>query len=222
MHAPGRLELAPEEPQPGSLPQLLLPAEGVEHIELVRGSGEPALLELPGHGHEPLGGGRHVLTSSSPSPGIGARAAVAEDAPRDDETLLVLGTQLEQRQDVVLVEHARRQLQLGLDVCIRTLGAHERGVAARTEEQPDGLREDRLPRSRLTGDRVQTRSQVELGLADEDEILDAQPTKQRSRGSVGRKLPPAGRRAVRSRRRAAPRRSRRSTAARTRGRRRAR
>ena len=102
---------------------------------------------------------------------------------RDDEPLLVLGPQLEQRQDVVLFERPGRRLQLGLDVRIRALGAHERGVATRAEEQPDGLREDRLPRAGLTRDRVQPRSQVELGLADEDEVLDAQPTKQRSPGS---------------------------------------
>ena len=93
------------------------------------------------------------------------------------------GLELEQRQDVVLLERAGRRLELGLDVRIGALRAHERGVPTRSEQQPDGLREDRLPRAGLTGDRVQTRSELELGLADEDEVLDAKPTKQRSRGS---------------------------------------
>ena len=180
VHARRRLKLAPGHPQPRPLPQLLLSAEGVEHVELVRRSCEPALLELTGHGHEPLGGGRHVLTSSCSSPRIGTRAAVAEDAPRDDEPLLVLGAQLEERQEVLLVERPGRRLQLGFDVRVCPLGAHERDVATRAEQQPDGLGEDRLPRSRLTGDRVEARSQVELGLPDQDEVLDAQPTKQRS------------------------------------------
>ena len=115
------------------------------------------------------------------APGVGPRAAVPEHAARDDQPLLVLGPQLEQRQHVVLFERAQRRLRLGLDVRIRALGAHERRVATRAEQQPDGLREDRLARAGLTGDRVQPRGQVELGLADEDEVLDAQPTKQVSR-----------------------------------------
>ena len=45
------------------------------------------------------------------------------------------------------------------------------------EQQPDRVREDRLPRSRLAGDRVQARVELELGLADQDEVLDAKPPK---------------------------------------------
>ena len=52
----------------------------------------------------------------------------------------------------------------------------ERRVARAPEQQPDRLREDRLPGARLAGDRVQPGRKVELGLADEDEVLDPEPT----------------------------------------------
>ena len=43
---------------------LLLAGEGVEHVELVRGPGEPALLELAGHRDQPLGRGGDVLAAA--------------------------------------------------------------------------------------------------------------------------------------------------------------
>ena len=180
---PGSLELAPRRAQPRAPAELLVAAVGIENVELIRRASQPALLELARHRHEPLGGGRHVLARRRAAPGVRARAPVPEHAPGDDDVFLAVGPQLEQRQDVVLLERARRRLELGLDIRIGALGAHERGVPARAEQQPHGLREDRLPRAGLPGDRVQTRGKLELGLADEDEVLDAQPTKQRSRGS---------------------------------------
>ena len=47
-------EVPPRPPELGAAAQLLLADEGVEHVELVRGAGEPALLELSGHGEQPL------------------------------------------------------------------------------------------------------------------------------------------------------------------------
>ena len=183
MCTPRGLKLAPRHAQPRAPAELLLAAVGIENVELIRRARQPALLELARHRHEPLGRGRHVLARRRAAPGVRAGAPVPEHAPGDDDVFLALGPQLEQRQDVVLLERARRSLELGLDVRIGALGAHEPGVAARPEQQPDGLREDRLPRAGLTRDRVQAGSELELGLADEDEVLDAEPTKQRSRGS---------------------------------------
>ena len=142
------------------------------------GTREPALLELPRHGDEALGCGRNVLARDGASPGIGARAPVAEDAPRDHEPRLTFGSQLGERSELLVVEEAVGNVELGLDVCLRPLGADRRGIGARPEEQPDRLREDRLPRARLARDRVQPGREGELRLADEDEILDPEPTKQ--------------------------------------------
>jgi hypothetical protein len=183
MGTPRGLELPPGNTQPRAPAELLLAAEDIEHVELIRRTREPALLELPGHRHEPLGRSRHILARGRAPPGIRARPPVPEHPPCDDEVLLALRPQLEELQDVVLLECARLRLELGLDIRVGALGANERGIAACAEQQPHRLREDRLPRAGLTRDCVQTGSKLELRLADENEVLDAEPTKQRSRDS---------------------------------------
>ena len=60
------------------------------------------------------------------------------------------------------------------------------------EQQPDRLREDRLPRAGLAGDRVQPGRELELGLADEDEVLDAQATQHRIECSEARRTATIG------------------------------
>jgi hypothetical protein len=65
-------------------------------------------------------------------------------------------------------------VELRLDVRLLAARADHRRVAARAEEQADRLGEDCFAGACLTGDRVQPGREVELGLADEDEVLDAQ------------------------------------------------
>ncbi len=147
---------------------MLLAAEAVEHLELVRGPREPPLLELARHREHALDGRRDVLPGRRAAPGVGAGAAVAEDAARDEQRVLVL-----RAQPVQLVE-LLRQVELRLDVGLLPGRADERVVALRAEEQPDRLGEDRLARTGLARDRVQPGRQLELGLPDEHEILDSQ------------------------------------------------
>ena len=144
----GSPELAPRGPQLGSEPQLLLPDERVEDVELVRRTREPALLELAGHRDQPLSRRREVFPGSASPPRVRARASVGEHAPRQHEPVLVLRLQLAQRLELVLVEQPRPQVELGLDV--RLVGARpdEARVAFRAEQEPDRLREDRLARAR--------------------------------------------------------------------------
>src|SRR5262249_20836419 len=66
------------------------------------------------------------------------------------------------------------EVELGLNVCLLAVRADQRRIAPAAEQQADGLRENRLPCSRLAGDRVEAGREVELGVADEDEVLDAQ------------------------------------------------
>ena len=78
----------------------------------------------------------------------------------------------------LLVEERVRDVELRLHVGLGAVGADGRRVGARAEQQADRLREDRLPRSGLARDRVQPRSESEIRLADQHEVLDAKPTKQ--------------------------------------------
>ena len=159
--------------------KLLLAAVRVEHVELVRGPGQSPLLELAGHRDQPLGGRGEVLARHGAAPRVGARAAVREDAAREHEAGLVLRRQLRERGELLVLEEALRQVELGFDVGLAGGGADRPRVALRAEQKPDRLREDRLPRTRLAGDRRQAVRRRELSLPHEDEVLDPQATKQR-------------------------------------------
>ena len=82
--------------------------------------------------------------------------------------------ELGQRLETLLLEQAVRQIELRLDIGLLPICSHERRVAARSKQEPDRLREDRLARAGLARDRVQPRRQLELGVANQDQVLDAQ------------------------------------------------
>src|SRR2546423_1098169 len=112
MPAPRRLQLAPGDSSRGAAPQLLLATERVEYVELVGGSCEPPLLELPGHRDHALGRGRHVVARRRSAPRVRTGATVAEHAAREYEPFLVLRPELGQRLEPILLEQAVRQVEL--------------------------------------------------------------------------------------------------------------
>jgi hypothetical protein len=166
-------QLAPGGAERGAALLLLVAGEGVEHVELVGGPRETALLELARHRDQSFCRGGDVLAGGAAAPDIGARAAVREDAAREDEAVLVLWPQLGDRRQVVVEERGRR-VELGLHVGVVAVRPDERGFAARAQQQPDRLGEDRLARARLARDGVETRPEGELRPPDEDEVLDAE------------------------------------------------
>ena len=103
------------------------------------------------------------------APRIGARATVGEHAARDHERVLVLGPQLRRARRAPPGDRAPPRCRPPPG------GADVRVVALRAEQQAERLGEDRLARARLPRDRVQPGREVELGLVDEDEVLDAEP-----------------------------------------------
>ena len=178
---PGGAELAPREPRLAAAAQLLLAAVGVEHVELVRGPGEPPLLELAGHRDQPLGGGGEVLARDGAAPRVGARAAVGEDAAREHEAGLVLGRELGERRRAP-----------------RPRGSPPAG-RARPRRRPRRAAAPIVPASPFAPSRrpiawarivfpapvspviaVRPGRRRELSLPHEDEVLDPQATKQRS------------------------------------------
>ena len=170
------MPLAPSKPRLDPPPQLLVAGEAVEHVELVGRSCEAALLELAGHGDQALGRAGHVLARGAAPPGIGAGAAVREDPPGDHEARLVPGAEVGEPLEALFVEQPVREVELGLDVGLVGAGADEGRVAARPQEEADRLGQDRLPSARLAGDRVQAGRELELRLADEDEVVDPKAT----------------------------------------------
>jgi len=87
---PRREQLPPRGARLGALPQLFLAAEAVEHLELVGRPSKPPLLELAGHRDDALDRRGDVLPGGSSAPGVGARASVPKDSPRDEQRILVL------------------------------------------------------------------------------------------------------------------------------------
>ena len=136
--APGELRLAPPL-------GLLGTAERVEHVELERRTRQPALLELPRHRDEPLGRRGDVFPRHGAAPRVRPRAPVAEDAPRDRRAPPRLRDAARRVRRAPRPRRSRGHVQLRLDVCLRPLGADRRDIGACPEEQPDRLREDRLP-----------------------------------------------------------------------------
>src|SRR5262249_55914000 len=121
------------------------------------------------HRDHALDGGGDILARGGAPPRIRTRATVAEHAPRDDERILVLGPKFREPLEVV------RKVELGVDVRLLP-GCADIGVAALcAEQEPDRLGEDRLAGPRLAGDRVQAGRELELGLANEHEVLDVEP-----------------------------------------------
>src|SRR5439155_7698377 len=163
--------------------------------ELVRRPRESTLLELTRHGDQPLAAGGAILASCAPAPRVGTGTAVGEHPAGQHEAVLILRSQLGQRLHALLLEQPLRKLELRLDIGLVRAGTDESGVALRAEEEADCLGEDRLSRPGLAGDRVQARPGREVGLSNENEVLDAEPTKQRSLCTAGRRSTPEGGRA---------------------------
>jgi hypothetical protein len=105
---------------------------------------------------------------------VRAGASVREHASGEDEPFLVVGAELGQRRQLVVLEHAAGQVQLRLNVGLAAVRADVARVTLRAEEQADGLSEDRLAGPGLARDRVQPRGEGQLGLVDQHEVLDAQ------------------------------------------------
>ena len=172
-HAPGDAELPP--------PALLfLAGIRVEHVELVRGSRQPALLELAGHRKQALGRRGEVLACDRASPRIRARASVREDAASEDQAGLVLGRKRGECLQLLVVEEALGQVELRLHVRLPRASPDRGRVALRPEQEPERLGEDRLPGPGFARDRVQPLRRRKLGRSDQDEVLDVEATKQTS------------------------------------------
>ena len=153
---PRRRELAPGGPGLAAAPQLLLAAERVEHVELVRGSGEPALLELAGHRDQPLGGGGEVLARDARAP-TRRRASARRAKTRRASTRPSSSSGASSASDSSSSSRGSPagSVELGLDVGLARARPDGGGIALRAEQQPERLREDRLARAGLAGDRVQ-------------------------------------------------------------------
>ena len=148
--ATGRDQLTPCAPEIGAAAQLLLADEGVQHVELVRGAGEAALLELSGHGEQALDERGQVLARHGAAPYVGACAPVGKDTPGGDEPLLAGRPQLGDGRVLRVVQDAVGQVELGLHVGLLGPGTEiaRRRRERPAEARPPARRSSSPPRSR--------------------------------------------------------------------------
>ena len=134
---------------------LLRPDERVEQVELVRGPRQTALLELARHREQALGRGDDVLARDAAAPGVGARAPVGADPPRDDEARLVVRPQLAQRLEPLLVEEpVRARRARPRRTPRRPPAPTEAASPFAPSSRPIAWVEDRLPGAGLARERV--------------------------------------------------------------------
>ena len=110
------------------------------------------------------------LTRRRTAPGVCAGSPVGEDPPGEHEAVLAVGPQLGERPEHLVVDGA----ELGLDVSLVARSPDQRRVTARTEQQADRVREDRLAGSGLARDRRKLVVEHQLRLVDQHEVLDPQ------------------------------------------------
>ena len=84
--------------------KVLLADVSVENVELKRRPRDSALLELAGHGEQPLDKRGEILARDGSTPGVGPGASVAEDAARGYETLFACGAEIRNRFETLFLE----------------------------------------------------------------------------------------------------------------------
>ena len=109
------------------------------------------------------------------APGVGARAPVGEDAPRDHEPSSSSGRSSASSSS----SSSLGQVELRLDVGLLAGRPDERASPFAPSRRPTACARIVLPAPGLARDRVQARRELELGLPDQDEVLDSQAAQHR-------------------------------------------
>jgi hypothetical protein len=168
----GRAALAPRLGHRGR--ELVRAGIAVEQLELAGRLGQPAGLVLRRDLEQPLAQRLEVAARARPPPHQRPAAAAREQPPGDDERVLAVGAQAGHRLELRPVEEPVGQLELGLDVGLLAVRAHEPRRRLRAREQPDGLGQHRLARARLAREHVQTGGGLEVGALDQRQVVDVE------------------------------------------------
>ena len=101
-----------------------------------------------------------------------AAAAVGGDAAGQDQRLVLLAGQLAHTVESLAGQHAGRQRERGLHVRLGAVGADQRAVGAAAERQVERAGDDRLARAGLACQHRQPGAELQVGVADHDEVGD--------------------------------------------------
>jgi len=148
--------------------------ERIQDLELGGSEHQPAVLVLAVEREQPRAERLEVCGVRRTALDEGAGPTAGANAASNDDLLRSIRQPLRELAQLGVVEHPRRNRERALDVCLR--GARPDDLRPRPPAQQEVQRvgEDRLPRARLAGDRIEARLEAELGPLDQQQVLDSQ------------------------------------------------
>ena len=160
---------------------MLIAGEAVERLELGAGEGQLAVLVLAVEGEQPGAERLQVGAPRRERPATNALVRpLAETRRPSDELRAPLGEPLRDLRQLRVVEQALGKLEDPLDVGLVRAGPDDLRPRLPAHQQVEGVREDRLARAGLAGDRVQARAEAQLGALDQQQVLDSELEEHRS------------------------------------------
>ncbi len=156
--------------------QVLGPGEAVEHLHLGRGDRQLAVLVLAVEGEQAtaeqlqLGGARGAAGEE------GGGAAGGGDAAAEDDLLGLLGQARGDLRQLRLLQQPGRQVEDALHPGLPGPRPDDLRPRLAAHQQVERVGEHRLPRAGLAGDRVQPLAEPQLGLLDQQQVLDPKLT----------------------------------------------
>ena len=149
--------------------RLVAAAEAVEDVELGRGERELAVLVLAVERQQRAADVAQIGRRGAPAAQVRPRAPLGGHPPREHH-LVGVGRQ------TVFQDRAQigRQREHALDVRLLRPRPDDPRPRLAAQQQVERVREHRLARARLAGQRVQPRAEPQLGPLDQQEVLDAE------------------------------------------------
>ena len=151
---------------------LLRPGETVEQRPLHGRARQRTRLVLRDDRDQLLARGGQRRARRGAAAGERAAAAVGGDAAGQDQRLVLLAGQLAHTVEGLAGQHAGRQRERRLHVRLGAVGADQRAVGAAAERQVERAGDDRLARAGLACQHRQPGAELQVGVADHDEVGD--------------------------------------------------
>ncbi len=152
--------------------QVLDPGEAVQHLHLGRGDRQLAVLVLAEEGDQAPAQRLQVGRRGAAPGDEGAGSPARRDPPSQHHLVGVLGEALGELGQLRVVEQAGGQVEDALDPGLGGTRPHDPRFRLAAHQQVERVRQHRLPRPGLPGDRVQARAQPQFGPVDQQKVLD--------------------------------------------------
>src|SRR4051794_8433782 len=154
--------------------EVLLAGEAVERLELRAREGQLAVLVLPVEGEQARAQGLELRRGGGAAGQEGAGPATCGDTAADRYLRGALRQALGDLGQLRVVEQAIRKLEDSLHICLARPWPDDVRPGLPSHQQVEGVREDRLARPGLAGDRVQPGAEAQLGALNQEQVFDSE------------------------------------------------